>query len=110
MQEIQERNPTNGNQLFESSSVSCKVKVAKAIQDFKLISHFDFFNYTLSLLCICIYIFTTYEPNFVLMNQNCFFGINFASRTFFLIDFILGILSNSLTFYGKIFKSALIKE
>lgn len=55
MQEIQEINPTNGNQLFESSSVSCKVKVAKAIQDFKLISHFDFFNYTLSLLCICIY-------------------------------------------------------
>lgn len=99
MQEIKEGNPNSGNQLFESSSVSCRVKVAKAIQDIKLISHFDFFNYTLSLLCIGIYIFTTYEPNFVLINQNAFFAINFASRTFFFIDCVLGLLSNSLEFY-----------
>ena len=108
MQEDRENNNTSSNQMFESGSVSCRVRAVKAIQDFKLKYHFDFFNFLLTILCIGIYIFTTYEPNFVLIHKDIFNIINCASRIFFLIDFISGLIV-SVDIYGKIYDTVLVE-
>ena len=51
-------------------------------------------NVFLSFACVVIYVYTTYQPNVVLINSNIFFYINFSCRCFFalivIFDIILG--------------------
>ena len=58
-------------------------------------------NLLLTIACIVVYILTTYYPNLILRNGKAFFIFNFISRCYFLIDFILDLLSGTIDFSLK---------
>ena len=58
-------------------------------------------NLLLTTACIVVYILTTYYPNLILRNSRTFFIFNFISRCYFLIDFILDLLSGTIDFSLK---------
>ena len=61
-------------------------------------------NIFLSLTTIGIYIYTTYEPNIVLIHSKYFFSINFSCRCFFTILLIFDLKIVDMIFLLKAFQ------
>ena len=58
-------------------------------------------NIILSISAVGIYIYTTYEPNTVLIYSNYFFSINFSLRVFFTILLIFDLINGRYNFSFK---------
>ena len=58
-------------------------------------------NAILSVSCVMLYIYTDYQPKFVLINSNSFFIVNFVCRCFFALYLIFEILLGKYDFTFK---------
>ena len=67
-------------------------------------------NAVLSVTCVIIYIFTNYEPNFVLTHSSYFFIINFSCRCFFTLILIFEIILGKYNFTSFSQMTTLILE
>ena len=67
-------------------------------------------NAVLSVACVIIYIFTNYEPNFVLTHSSYFFITNFSCRCFFTLILIFEIILGKYNFTSFSQMTTLILE
>ena len=101
--------------MDEIETISRHSMINFNIKNYKSILHkcWDFFislkfsnmisilNIFLSLTTIGIYIYTTYEPNIVLIHSKYFFSINFSCRCFFTILLIFDLINSRYDFSFK---------
>jgi len=95
--------------LSSKNAESSLCKCCKKIISFKYGNIITIINIILSIFNVGIYIYTTYEPNTVLIYSKYFFLINFLSRCFFTILIIFDVLNGRYDFSIKKI-SALISE
>ena len=74
---------------YESNLSKCWEKFIS----FKYGNILTILNIILSISTVGIYIYTTYEPNTVLIHSNYFFSFNFSSRVFFTILLIFDLIN-----------------
>ena len=87
------------NSFLKKYNSSSSFSLLKCITNFKQSKKYfiplNIINLLLSISCIGIYIYLTYQPNEILKN-NSFFMFNFVCRILFLLDFIGDIIMMSI--------------
>jgi hypothetical protein len=97
----------SSNYLSEATNPTSKL--AKWLSDlkkkYKFSVFFDLVNLILSIACIVIYIYSTYDPSTFMINKS-FFWFNFLCRVYFVCDFAFHLLTEKsekiFDFYKKI--------
>ena len=76
---------------------------------FKYSNIISILNIILSICVVGIYIYSTYEPNIVLIYSKYFFSINFSSRCFFTILLVIDIIKGRYDFTFKSISTLLLE-
>ena len=84
--------------LYQKNTESKLYKCWELLMSIKYGNIINVLNIILSISSVGIYVYTTYEPNFVLIHSKYFFSINFSCRAFFAILFLFDIINGKYDF------------
>ena len=101
MDEIETVSHHSGINLEHKNDGSKFHKCWEILISFKYSNIIAILNIILSISIVGIYIYTTYEPNIVLIHSNYFFSINFSCRCFFTILLVFDIINGRYDFTFK---------